>query len=204
MIVRPVTRDDIEPVVDSLVSAFAGDPLIGFLFGPDWEQEHHVSEFFRILLDVRVALGMPAFCAEEDGLILGAVMGYDTTRPVWKEIHTEQWMHLMKAAEGLESRLGEYEKLADAFEPSRPHFYLGVIGVRAGKKGGGVGRALLERFCESSGNDAESGGVYLETASEASLHFYLNNGFALRGEGILGSDTGLWCVFRETGRGGAA
>jgi hypothetical protein len=202
--VRTVTRNDIEPVVEALVSAFAGDPLIGFLFGDGREQESHVGEFFRILLEVRVTLGMPAFCAEEGGVIVGAVMGYDASRPTWEEGHTEKWTRLMAAAEGLDSRLREYGNLADKFEPSLPHYYIGVIGVRAGKKGSGIGGALLEVFCDASSKNVKSGGVYLETASEASLRFYLKNDFELRGEGILGKNTRLWCVFRATGPGAAA
>jgi len=79
-----------------------------------------------------------------------------------------------------------------------------VIGVRAGRQGGGIGGVLLESFCTLSANDARSAGVYLETANEASLRFYLKSGFALRGEGVLGGDTKLWCVFRATGDGAAA
>ena len=204
MIVRPVTSNDIEPAVEALLSAFRGDPLIRFLFGDGWEERAHVAEFFRILLDVRVTLGMPAFCAEENGHILGAVMGYDASRPAWKEYQVEKWAVLMQVAEGLELRLEAYRELAERFEPPNRHFYLGVIGIRGGKKGAGIGGALLERFCDASTKDTESCGVYLETASEASLRFYLKNGFELRGEGILGKDTSLWCVFRATGHGADA
>jgi GNAT superfamily N-acetyltransferase len=197
--VRSVTRHDLEAVVEALVSAFAGDPLIGFLFGEDWQQKPHVGAFFRILLEVRVSLGMPAFCAQEGGVIVGAVMGYDTSRPTWEEEQTEKWTQLLAEAEGLESRLREYGNLADKFEPARPHYYLGVLGVRADQQGSGIGGALLERFCAASSSNANSSGVYLETASEASLRFYLKNGFEVRGEGRLGDNTSLWCVFRATG-----
>lgn len=203
MIVRRVTRHDVEPVVDALVSAFGGDPLMGFLFGKDWERQPHVGEFFRILLDVRVALAMPAICAEDDGTILGAAMGYDVSRPAWHATHTEKWARLLAAVDGLEERLGEYGALADRFEPSQPHYYLGVIGVRAGRQGGGIGGVLLESFCTLSARDPRSAGVYLETANEASLRFYLKSGFVLRGDGVLGGDTKLWCVFRATEDGAA-
>lgn len=196
MAVRSVIRNDIGPVVEALRSAFAGDPLIGFLFGDGWKHESHAGEFFRILLEVRVTLGMPAFCAEEHGVIVGAAMGYDTSRPTWEPGQNEKWTHLMAAVEGLDARLQEYEHLAAQFEPANPHYYLGVIGVRAGKQGSGIGGALLDAFCNSSSKDTKSGGVYLETANEASLRFYLKNGFEVRGEGILGENTRLWCVFK--------
>lgn len=196
MLVRSVRQNDVEPVVDAIVSAFAGDALIDFLFGDGWEHESHAGEFFRILLEVRVALGMPALCAEEDGAIVGAAMGYDTSRPAWEQAQNEKWARLLAAVDGLEARLREYEMLAAQFEPTQPHSYLGVIGVRAGRQGSGIGRALLDTFCDASEKDAKSSGVYLETANESSLRFYLKNGFELCGEGILGENTRLWCVFR--------
>jgi ribosomal protein S18 acetylase RimI-like enzyme len=203
MILRPVKQKDIVPVVEALLSAFWEDPLIGFLFGSDWQKSTHVREFFQILLDVRVTLSMPAFYSEEDGEVVGAVMGYDASRPTWSEDHAVKWSRLMKVAEGLESRLDAYGKLAEKFVPSQPHFYLGVIGVRIGRKGSGFGGALLAKFCEASARNSESAGVFLETASEASLRFYLKNGFELRGQGVLGKSTRLWCVFKATGHGAA-
>lgn len=104
----------------------------------------------------------------------------------------------MRAVDGLESRLELYGKLAENFEPAERHFYLGVIGVGSDNMGKGIGGALLEAFCQASVIDNESTGVYLETASQASLRFYLRNGFELRGEGILDQDTRLWCVFKAT------
>jgi len=199
MAIRLVIRNDVEPAVAALVSAFAGDPLIHFLFGEGWEQKSHVAEFFRILLDVRVALRMPAFYAEEGGVIVGAVMGYDVSRPTWQEGHTDAWATLMAAAEGLAARVQEYENLAATFEPPQPHYYLGVLGVRAHNQGKGIGGALLDVFCDASARNVNSGGVYLETASEASLRFYLKNNFEVCGEGIIGKTTRLWCVFRATG-----
>lgn len=198
MIVRRVMAKDVEPTVDALVSAFAGDPLIQFLFSASSDPDAHLGTFFRTLLEVRVALGMPAVCAEERGRILGAAMGYDTSRPPWEPPQLAAWAQLMVAVDGLGSRLHEYETLADSFMPAQPHYYLGVIGVRAGQQGSGVGARLLGEFCDMSSTTPTSHGVYLETASAMSLRFYLRNGFEVRGEGRLGKDTQLWCVFRPT------
>lgn len=204
MHLRPITTRDVTPVVHALTSAFTSDPLITYLFGPTWPSEPNAPEFFRILLDVRVALAMPALCAESHDVMLGAAMGYDTTRPAWAAEHTERWQRLLSSMNGFEARMNEYDHLADRFAPAHPHFYLGVLGVRAGNQGRGTGKALLDAFCDASSHDAQSLGVYLETASPASLAFYLKNGFTLLGEGVLGEDTELWCVFRETGPGATA
>lgn len=196
MDVRPTTSNDLEPTVQALVSAFASDPLIGFLFAESRDRDTDLAEFFRVLLDVRVALAMPAFTAAEGGQALGGVMGYDTSRPTWTDAQVSRWNHLMATAAGLEPRLAEYEALAERFTPPVPHYYLGVIGVRVEGQGRGVGGALLTAFCALSQNDPGSGGVFLETSSEASLRFYLSHGFELCGEGTLGRTTPLWCVFQ--------
>lgn len=198
MSVRPVTPHDVEPTVHALVRAFATDPLLGFLFTDSRERDADIGEFFRILLLVRVALDMPAFCAGSNGQVQGGVMGYDTSRPLWEPAHNARWARLMETAPGLEGRLAEYEALADRFMPPLPHYYLGVIGVQPAGQGQGVGAELLNAFCNMSVADPASAGVYLETASKASLRFYRKNGFELRGEGSLGQRTPLWCVFRPT------
>ena len=196
MTVRSVTPQDVEPTVQSLVGAFATDPLLGYLFAESDTREAHIGEFFRILLLVRVTLGMPAFCIRTDRQVLGGVMGYDTSRPTWEPSHSARWDRLMEAAPGLHHRLAAYEALADRFMPGLPHYYLGVIGVHPEGQGRGLGGQLLTAFCTMSEGDPSSTGVYLETASEASLRFYLRNGFKLRGEGALREQTPLWCVFR--------
>lgn len=200
MEIRTILEGDIEPTVEALDSAFATDPLIRFFFGQHAKGKGNVAEFFRVLLSVRVQLGMPVLLAESGGTPVGAVMGNDVSRPQWPDAHVARWAGLMGRVAGLESRLEEYARLAARFEPEKPHYYLGVIGVREGRKGSGFGAALLNAYCDRSDRDTESTGVFLETASEPSYRFYLKNGFRLTGEGLLGGDTRLWCVFRETSR----
>lgn len=199
MMIRQIDTGSIERTIEALVSAFAADPLIAYLFDSVPGREDDIAEFFRILMEVRVSLQMPAYLASEHGEILGAVMGYDTSRPSWPEESTKRWADLLNRVDGLAARLDAYEELTGLFAPPTPHYYLGVIGVREGQKGAGIGRSLLETFCAASSCDARSTGVLLETASESSLRFYLRNGFAVLEEKTLGGRTPLWCVFRETG-----
>jgi ribosomal protein S18 acetylase RimI-like enzyme len=199
MDVLKVNRDAVGAVAEALLSAFAGDPLVDYLFnrtGLDHGAE--VAELFRVMLEARVALAMPCFMAVESSNTLGGVMGYNTERPKWEPQHVAQWRSLMQRVKGLEDRLNEYSSLAEQFEPKDPHFYLGTIGVREGCKGLGVGTKLLTRFCEVAVLDKKSAGIYLETASEPSLRFYLKNGFELVGQGVLGRSTVLWCIFRSS------
>ena len=62
--------------------------------------------------------------------------------------------------------------------------------------GRGLGKRLLEDFCELSGNDSTSSGVYLETAKESNVGFYERAGFVETGRGTMGG-TRLWCMYLQ-------
>ena len=140
---------------------------------------------------------MPAFVLDRDGEMLGAVMGYDTSRPAWPAELAEAWRRFETSAPGLAARLAAYEDICTAHQPGEDHHYLGVIGVHPSLQGKGAGKAMLETFCEGSRADGRSHGVYLDTANPSSLEFYYRNGFELRGEGRLDAAP-LWCVWRPT------
>lgn len=194
--IRPARPSEAEPLSRSLVEAFARDPLIDFLFdrGAPGHATTQVQEFFRLLLEVRMALGMPCLAASVQGAPVGAAMGYDRSRPAWPEAFATRWGRLLESLPGLEARLDRYAALGDGLAPTRPHWYLGVIGVADTVRGTGVGKRLLQAFCRASASDPASAGVYLETSSPASLEFYLRHGFIVTGEGRL-DDCPLWGVF---------
>ncbi|MBL8551498.1 MAG: GNAT family N-acetyltransferase [Hyphomonadaceae bacterium] len=153
--------------------------------------------FFSILLRARLALQMPAYVLQQDGDVLGAAMGYDTSRPAWPASLVEEWRRFESDAPGLAARLAAYDAICAAHQPTEDHYYLGVIGVHPSLQGKGAGKALLDAFCARSRADPKSNGVYLDTANPSSLQFYYNNGFELRGEGALDA-TPLWCVHKRT------
>ncbi|MEO7793430.1 MAG: GNAT family N-acetyltransferase [Thermoanaerobaculia bacterium] len=180
----------------ALEAAFGADPLIAYFF-----RTHPLGvapasrEFFSLLLRLRLALGMPALVLKEGEKVLGAAMGYDTSRPVWPEPFAGEWDRLEAGTPGFADRLHAYEVLARSHAPAAPHHYLGVLGVHPSAQGSGSGKALLEAFCGRAQSDPFSSGVYLETSNSASLEFYRRNGFVLRGADEL-EGASLWCVFR--------
>ena len=50
-------------------------------------------------------------------------------------------------------RMAVYDGISAHGKPTEPHYYLGVIGVDPKLHGRGVGRQLLESFCQVSAND---------------------------------------------------
>ncbi|MBK8543474.1 MAG: hypothetical protein IPL62_07795 [Caulobacteraceae bacterium] len=64
-----------------------------------------IETFFAILLRARIALAMPADVLDQNGEILGAIMGYDTSRPSWPTPLTEEWDRFEASVPGFTGRL---------------------------------------------------------------------------------------------------
>lgn len=185
---------DIDKAVDCLASAFAQDPITGFLLqtGPGYRER--VTQFFSLLMRARIELKMPVIVARGAHGVGGAAMGYSTERSDWPAGLTEEWDRFEKAIPGFTDRMAIYDEIAAKFKPPAPHYYLGVIGTDPALQGSGIGTQLLESFCEVSAGDPLSSGVYLETARASNLRFYERAGFAETGRGALGGAT-LWCMY---------
>lgn len=196
--VRRAESEDVAEAIAGLGDAFAYDPLMLCLFheyakGP----RTGAMEFFSILLRARIALDMPAYVLRQDGKVLGAAMGYDTSRPRWPEALAEEMKRFETDTPGFGVRVAAYAKIGDAHEPNEAHYYLGVIGIHPSLQGKGAGTALLDAFCAPSSSDPRSSGVYLDTTNPSGLKFYYGKGFELRGQGNL-DGAPVWCVFKRT------
>jgi GNAT superfamily N-acetyltransferase len=80
----------------------------------------------------------------------------------------------------LTETIPRYRSFADLFDRFPAHLH---VNVRAGRRGQGIGTALIERFAEACGT-----GLHVVTAPSASnVGFYLRNGFlaAVEREGLL-------------------
>lgn len=198
MNVTTATTLDLDEAVTCLVTSFAQDPITGFLLqtGPGYEER--LTRFFSLLMQARLALEMPVLVARDAARIHGAVMGYTTGHPAWPAHLAKEWDRFEQATPGLVERMAVYDEIAAKGKPEAPHYYLGVIGTDPDRQGVGIGRQLLQSFCDQSAADALSHGVYLETAKESNLSFYERAGFVETARGNLGSAT-LWCMYLSHG-----
>ena len=185
---------DVDEAVGCLATAFARDPITGFLLQTGQDYRKRVTQFFSLLMRARIELKMPVFVARGANGIAGATMGYSTERSDWSVALTEEWTSFENAIPGLTDRMAIYDDVANKFKPPAPHYYLGVIGTDPSMQGSGIGTQLLKSFCEVSASDPLSSGVYLETAQASNLRFYERAGFAETGRGKLGDAT-LWCMY---------
>ena len=194
MKITTASHSDIDESVACVATAFAQDPITGFLLQTGQGYRERVTQFFSLLMRARIALKMPVFVARGAQGIDGATMGYSTVRSEWPVGLTEEWVRFENSIPGVTDRMAIYDEVAKKFKPSAPHYYLGVIGTDPSSQGSGIGTQLLKAFCEVSASDPLSSGVYLETAQASNLRFYERAGFAETGRGSLGDAT-LWCMF---------
>ncbi len=194
MKITTASHSDIDEAVGCLATAFAKDPITGFLLQTGEGYRERVTQFFSLLMRARIALKMPVFVAQGANGIDGATMGYSTVRSEWPSGLTEEWVRFENSIPGVTDRMAIYDEVANKFKPPAPHYYLGVIGTDPALQGSGIGTQLLKAFCGVSAGDPLSSGVYLETAQASNLRFYERAGFAETGRGNLGDAT-LWCMF---------
>ena len=194
MKITAASLSDVDETVGCLATAFAQDPITGFLLQRSPGYRERVTHFFSLLMRARIELKMPVFVARAAHGISGATMGYSTLRSEWPVALTEEWVRFEKEIPGLTDRMAIYDEVATKFKPPAPHYYLGVIGTDPTSQGSGIGTQLLKSFCEVSASDPLSSGVYLETAQASNLRFYERAGFAETGRGNLGDAT-LWCMY---------
>ena len=197
MSMRPAVAGDLSAATRLLVTCFADDQQIDYFFGtvrPLRDELAH--EFFSILAGVRLALRMPFLVVESQGSLLGLAMGYDCSRPEWPQDFSDRWQSLLNRQAGLAARFDHYERESLRLEPQVPHYYLGVLAVSPSRQGKGLGRDLINAYCELSDADAQSHGVLLDTAQDGNPAFYLKCHFQHLGQAALNESTSLHCLFR--------
>ena len=198
MKITQAARTDLNDAIDCLATAFAHDPITGFLLqaGPGYRER--VTQFFSLLMRARNALNMPVLVARDVAGVHGAAMGYTTVSPARPTDLADEWDRFEKVIPGLTDRMAVYDEIAARGKPPAPHYYLGVIGIDPASHGLGIGTQLLKSLCDVSASDPQSSGVYLETANASNVGFYERAGFVETGRGSLGAAT-LWCMYLPHG-----
>ena len=137
---------DLDEAIECLATAFAHDPITGFLLQTGSGYRERVTQFFSMLMRARMALNMPVRVARDAADIHGATMGYTTESPAWPTDLADEWDRFEKAIPGMTDRMAVYEAITAKGEPAAPHYYLGVIGVEPDSHGLGIGTQLLKSF----------------------------------------------------------
>ncbi|WP_320671550.1 GNAT family N-acetyltransferase [Patulibacter defluvii] len=168
--VVPATELDRAAIVGTLSLAFADDPVLNWVFPRVAARERCAPHFFSFLADRLLPDGES--WTTEGGAALWASPGH------WRETPRQllglgrataggAWPHWIRIARGLGG--------LEARHPREPHMYLAAIGVRADRRGRGLGSALLAPAlarCDERGLPA-----YLESSNPLNVSLYERHGF---------------------------
>lgn len=175
---RVATAADVEPIVDTLTSAFFRDPLWGPVFRDEARRAEYASAMWRIFTVSALRYPWTWVTKGCEAVAVWIPPGGSELTPA-EEADFEPFILDVAGKSPGEEILRIFERLYAA-HPPQPHYYLSLFGVRADHRGRGVGMRLLGENLARI--DAERMPCYLESSNPANLQRYARVGFEIRDE----------------------
>jgi ribosomal protein S18 acetylase RimI-like enzyme len=186
-------REGIPDASALLASAFAGDPLMRFLFGDrGMMYQYGLHMFFTYILRQRLRQGALPLSRLSGAQVVGIA---SIAEPFGNHAEPAAWEPPAFMGPRTAARFELYNQAVDTHAPAQPHVYLGVLGVHPRAQARGHGRALLEAVRVRSAANPDSAGVYLDTTQPDNVALYQRFGYQVVGfERLDGIQ--IWCMFR--------
>jgi ribosomal protein S18 acetylase RimI-like enzyme len=188
--VRTITAAEAGPAIETIVLAFAADPVARWT----WPRS---DQYLAAMPKMVRAFGGNAFtrggaCCTENcvGAALWLPPGISPDEEKLGEV-----MQSTVAPSLRESVLGTFEQMAK-YHPSEPHWYLPLIGVDPAYQGQGHGDALMSHVLRQCDRDKIP--AYLESTNPRNVPFYERHGFESLGAIQVGSSPTLVPMLRRT------
>jgi ribosomal protein S18 acetylase RimI-like enzyme len=187
--VRVMAAVDEDPSVETVVLAFATDPMARWT----WPQAHqYLAAMPRLVraFGARAFSNGSAFCT--DGYAGAALWLSPRVHPDEKGLDAviESTVAPSIAAEVA----AIFEQMAK-YHPTEPHWYLATIGVDPARQGEGHGDALMAYALAKC--DRDNAPAYLESSNPRNLSFYQRHGFEPLGAIQVGSSPTLVPMLRR-------
>jgi GNAT superfamily N-acetyltransferase len=175
---------DVTPAIDTIVAAFADDPVERWMYPGEAEYQEHFPRFVVAFAGPGIVSSGEDFAAAAVWLPPGAEPDGDAIAALLAET-VDPAKH-----EDLFAVVGQM----DEAHPRFAHWYLPWLGVRPERQGGGLGAALLREGLVRV--DADGLPVYLETPNPRTIQFYERHGFAVTGVAQAGACPPVTCMLR--------
>lgn len=189
MKVRAISPDDENRAIDTVILAFAGDPMTRWV----WPEAHR---YMMVMSKVVRAFGGAAFvhggAFYSDGYVGTALWLRPGVHP--DEERLVELMESTASPGAQEAVVAVFEQMAK-YHPEEAHWYLPLIGVDPAHQGKGHGDALMRYALEQI--DREKILAYLEASSPRNIPFYRRHGFEELGEIQVGSSPALVPMLRR-------
>jgi GNAT superfamily N-acetyltransferase len=187
--VRTATSADQESAVDTVVLAFAADPIARWCW-PDSRQYLTTMPSFTLAFGGRAFAHDSAHCTAD---CAGAAL--------WLPPHVhpdeDTLGGIVERTVSGSTRgdlLAVMEQMAK-YHPAEPHWYLPLIGVDPAHQGEGYGGALLTHALQRCDRDQTP--AYLESANPRNVTLYLRHGFKAIGRIQVGSSPPMVPMVRD-------
>jgi ribosomal protein S18 acetylase RimI-like enzyme len=187
--VRTMTADDEDAAVQTIVLAFAADPMTRWT----WPQSHQFLAAMPIFARAFGGNAFPRGGAHCTSNYAGAALWL----PPGVHADTERLGELMQSTaspSAQEAGSEIFEQMAK-YHPDEPHWYLPLIGVDPAYQGKGHGDALMAYALDRCDRDKLP--AYLESSNPRNMSLYRRHGFEALGEIQVGSSPVLVPMLRR-------
>ncbi|SDT59484.1 hypothetical protein SAMN04489716_4741 [Actinoplanes derwentensis] len=167
---------DRERVVATMVAAFERDPVLRFLFPSDEDYPRHAAAFFGHLFDKRVGKG--AIWTADGGLAAAIWEPPGEDEPVASA--SKESTAIAELPGDARERMRRYDDAVHAAFPSRPYWYLGVLGTHPAAAGRRLGRTVMAEGLRRAAADGLP--AYLETSTPGNVDLYRGAGWEVVAE----------------------
>jgi GNAT superfamily N-acetyltransferase len=179
-----------DDVFETIVAAFADDPVVRWTFPDPEAYRAHFPGFARAFAGRALAAG-GAYCTED---VAGAALWLPPGTGPDEEAMAAIVVDTMSEAE--QSEIFALMEQMGPYHPHEPHWYLPLIGVLPAVQGRGYGSALLATSLARC--DADGVPAYLEATSVRNVPLYERHGFVRLGTIQAGSSPPLVPMLRES------
>lgn len=191
--VRKATAADVGALSEALARAFQDDPVFKWVIPRDAARMRYARRYFA-------ARARMLLRQDEVYTVDGCVAGALWARPgEWRDPPLAALRQIAALAPALGRRLpralGGLREV-ESRHPTKPHWYLSVLGTEPDRQGEGLGSAVLRPVLDEC--DRLEIGAYLETATERNVAFYTRHGFRVVDELTLPVDgPRMWLMWRD-------
>jgi GNAT superfamily N-acetyltransferase len=172
--VRLAEAEDLEPAVRTLVRAFEDYPMTRLGLSQDGYLDR-LARYHRLFLS-EVGLPYGRIWITEDH----SAVAVWTTPKTPPDVFAPLAGQFQEIAGNRAEVAATYEQAMGLFRPSRPVWFLGVLGVDPSHQRQGLGRAVIAPGLDAA--DEDNSPAFLETQDPANVPFYESLGFEVIAE----------------------
>jgi GNAT superfamily N-acetyltransferase len=177
-VARLARTSDIDPITQTLTSAFFDDPLWGPVFHDESKRAQKAGAMWRVFVTSALRYPWTWTTDHSESVTLWIPPGGSDLTPA-EEADFEPFIIDVAGRRAGQEILRIFDILYAA-HPTRPHYYLSLFGTHSDHRGQGLGMRVLAENLERI--DATGMPAYLESTNPANLKRYASVGFDERDE----------------------